>query len=522
VSTDSAQSTPRLLLLVLLAGLLPGQVTYGQRRAAPEVAAPPDVERVALRIRPDLPARRLRLTATLDIANPARDTAFTFLLADWYDTVRVRSRAGPATATRRDGVVEVRVVRADPGEQLVFELSGAPGQSGGDDRPVLADSSIYLLWSDRFYPADFDDWAVVATEIEVPRGFRILAPGQRVSADDRGSVRVERYETTRPIRMATVIADARWVETERVIAGWSLRALLHPASQGYAERILSTSADVLEFYASRFGPYAFDGFTFATVEGIYARRAVAGGVIYSPAYLAQEFDATGHDAHETALQWWFYTTAGRGPGAYQWTEGFGDYAELLYDEARGLPVPPIFERYRQGYLRIAGTADEPPITAPRGPQGGNVVHGRLPWLMHLLRFAVGDSAFARGTRLVFDRWRFRSFTLDELVATLAEGAGTSLDCWRREWLDRGGVPELAWQSSVAPGAGGFLVTVTVEQTGALYHLPLEIGIETAQGLRLVRAQLDDRSVEFRFASESEPVRILVDPRRWLLARITAR
>jgi hypothetical protein len=91
--------------------------------------------------------------------------------------------------------------------------------------------------------------------------------------------------------------------------------------------------------------------------------------------------------------------------------------------------------------------------ALRGPQGRNVVHGRLPWTMHLLRYAVGDSAFGAAMPLLFERWRFRSFTLDQFVATLAEGAGQSLDWWRDEWLDRRGVPEIAWHAAIASGRG---------------------------------------------------------------------
>jgi hypothetical protein len=483
--------------------------------------APPDIQRCELLIRPDLASGRLRLTATLSIANPAGDTEFTFFLAAWYDSVQVRSRAGPATLTREGDVVTVRVARSTPREQLVFRVSGVPGRSAGDDRPVLADSSIYLLWSDRFYPVDFDDWAIVSTQLEVPRGFRVLAPGRRVLATDRGALHVERYETSEPIRAASVIADTRWEETERTIAGRRMRTLLYPASRAHAEQIFRTSADVLEFYTSRFGPYAFDEFVFATVEGIFARRAIAGGVIYDARYLADELRTTGHDAHETALLWWFYTIAGRGPGSYQWTEGFGDYAEMLYDEARGLPVPADFESYRRGYLRMAGTPAEPPITAPRGPLAGNFVHGRLPWVMHLLRFAVGDSGFDRGVRLLFDRWRFRSFTLDEFVATLAEGTREPLDWWRREWLERGGVPELVWHADVTPDSGGYRVTVSLRQAGALYHLPLEVGIESARGMKLARVQLDAPSGAFRLWSASEPTRIVIDPRRWLLAKITA-
>jgi hypothetical protein len=457
----------------------------------------------------------------LEIANPSGDTEFTFFLAAWYDSIAVRARAGAAAVTRDGEVVTVRVARSAPLERLVFRLSGKPDKSAGDDRPVLADSSIYLLWSDRFYPVDFDDWAIVTMQLELPRGFRVFAPGRRVLSTDRGALHVETYRTSEPIRAASVIADTRWVETERTIGGRRMRTLLYPSSQAYAEQILRTSADVLDFYASRFGRYAFDEFTFATVDGIFARRAVAGGVIYHARYLADELRTTGHDAHETALLWWFYTIAGRGPGSYQWTEGFGDYAELLYDEARGLSVPTDFESYRRGYLLMAGTPDEPPITAPRGPLAGNFVHGRLPWVMHLLRFAVGDTAFDRGVRLLFDRWRFRSFTLEEFVVTLAEGTEQPLDWWRREWLERGGVPELGWHADITPDSGGYRVSVAVRQAGPLYHLPLEIGIESAQGLTVERVQLDDPTRVFRFWAASKPTRVIVDPHRWLLAKITA-
>jgi hypothetical protein len=513
------QRRPLIGIVLLAAAMAPCRAATAQR---PATSLSPDVLQYELLIRPELGSDRLRLTAILEIANPSGTTEFTFMLAAWYDSIAVQSRSGPAAVARNGDVVTVRVARSDAHELLVFRLSGQPGKSGGDDRRVLADSSIYLLWSDRFYPVDFDDWAVVVTHLELPRGFRVFAPGRRVLAADRGDIHVERYQTSEPIRAANVIADTRWVETERTIGGLRMRTLLHPTAQTYAEQILRTSADVLAFYASRFGQYAFDQFTFATVDGIFARRAVAAGVIYNPRYLADELRTTGHDAHETALLWWFYTVAGRGPGSFQWTEGFGDYAEMLYDEARGLPVPTDFESYRRGYLRMAGTAEEPPITAPRGPLAGNFIHGRLPWMMHLLRFAVGDSAFDRGVRLLFDRWRFRSFTLDEFVATLAEGAGQSLDWWRHDWLERGGVPELSWHAEIVADSGGHRVTVSIRQTGALYDLPLEIGLESADGLRIERVRLSDAANEFRFWSASAPARVVIDPHRWLLAKITAR
>ena len=496
--------------------------TAGAARAAE--AAPrqgPDILRTELVIRPDIAERKLSVEATLEIANPEMKSTFTFLLADWYSSVTVGSRSGPAVVERKEGAIEVKVSRPAHRERLLFQLAGTPGKSSGEARPVIDDDSVFLLWSDRFYPADFDDWTILQTRVELPETFRVLAPGCRTTRIAPDGSRIEVFETSQPIRAATILADTRWIATERFDHGRMMRTLLHPGSRQLAENVLTSSAEVLEFYESRFGPYVFDEFTFATVEGIYARRAVAGGVIYSPEYLDREMRAIGHDAHETALLWWFYTAAGSGPGSYQWTEGFGDYAEILYDDLHGLRPPGIFESFRLGYMTMAGTDEEPPITAAnRGPRWANYVHGRLPWLMHLLRFVVGDTAYDRAQRLLFDRWRFRTFTLEQFVATLAEGTEQSLDWWRKEWLERRGVPELAWKSETARDGTGFRVTVKIRQKGNVYRLPLEISIDTSEGKQLELVRLDGPSGEFRFHCRGEPGRVVIDPRRWILSKIT--
>ena len=57
--------------------------------------------------------------------------------------------------------MRVRGRRARSG--WIFRLSGTPGKSAGESRPVIDDDSLFLLWSDRFYPADFDDWTLLRT-----------------------------------------------------------------------------------------------------------------------------------------------------------------------------------------------------------------------------------------------------------------------------------------------------------------------------------------------------------------------
>ena len=91
---------------------------------------------------------------------------------------------------------------------------------------------------------------------------------------------------------------------------------------------------------------------------MYARRAFTGFVGYEPGYLERTLERDGYDGHETALLWWGYATRGEGPGAFQWTEGFGDYVEILYAEGTGKPVPYNMQRARDAFLAMNPRPDD--------------------------------------------------------------------------------------------------------------------------------------------------------------------
>jgi hypothetical protein len=440
-------------------------------------------------------------------------------LSGWYDTVRVTAGGATLPVDRENGRVRVRLSAPDSVATLRFELNGEPGRSGDEERDVVGSQDLFLLWSDRFYPVEWEDWATVRTTIVLPAGFEAIAPGRRTAVRQVEGGVAHVFETTHPTISFSVFADARWTRTERIVNGVPMQTLLHPQSQQFAERIFATSAEVLAFYRELHGGFPFDGFALITQEGTYARRAYPGFVGYEPGYLDREMGRTGHDAHETALLWWGYTTRGSGPGSWQWTEGLGDYVEILFDEATGRAHPASFERFRAAYLETP-VAEEPPYTALRGNTPQKIVHGKYPWLMHALRYVVGDTAFRAGLRLLFDRYRFRTFTMEEMVATLGEGAGQSLAWWREEWVERPGVPEIVLEWAWRAEGTGYRVTGRLRQTANLYRIPLEIGLVTATGTRVERVTMAGRETEFSFRSDAVPTDMVVDPRRWLLLRVT--
>jgi len=481
--------------------------------------APWDVRYYDLRIAPDFSTSTLRVVATVEIDNPDLEPSHLFGLNDRYTSVVVRADGEPVGVERESGWIAVTLDAPVREFTLTFDLSGNLGRSDGERRDVVADSSLFLLWSDRFYPIVFDDWAVVQTAVTLPPGFEVVAPGRKtvVVPSDAGDIHL--FATSYPTVCFSVIADRRWIRGGGARDGILVQTLLHPESRRFADQIVETSAEVLRFYADTYGEYAFDDFTFVTIDSIYARRAFPGFVGYSPAYLQKEFTTTGHDAHETALLWWFYTLRGNGPGSFQWTEGFGDYAEILYDEAYAKPVPAIFQRFRSEYLAM-DPAEDVPYEALRGNTPQRIVHGKYPWLMHLVRYAVGDDAFRRAMRLLFDRYRFRTFTMPEYVATLEEGAGQSLQWWREGWLERSGVPTISMRYEVAERGDSCATSVALEQSGPARTVPLDIGLETPDGMQVERVVLEETRATRVFLTRARPSRVVLDPHGWLPARKT--
>ena len=501
---------------------------YGASPVCQQLPAPPPKSAAApggdpvpvaydIRLEPDLATGVLREHARVALRNPGLADSVELTLNDWFDSVSVSAAGAHATLERETRGVMVHLAPARRSETLCFELAGKPERSGDEERSVIGRETIFLLWSDVFYPLDYNAWATVRLTIALPAGFKVLGPGHEVGTAPAGNAVVHTFVSDHPLRIFSVMADRRWIETRRTIGGLRLRTLLYPGSQQYADSLLRRSADVLSAYAGLFGPYAFDDFAFATVDSMYARRALAGAVVYEPGFLEREMTRTGFDGHETALLWWFYTTTGRGPGAFQWTEGLGDYAEYLYDEQRGKPLPPNWPRFRAQYLALAAGA-EPAIGELHGSTPQAIVHGKYPWLLHLLRFATGDDAFRRALRDLFVRYRYRAFTLDEMVSSFESSTGRKLTWWKDGWLLRTGVPDVHFTSTVEPDGERWRIVGRLEQATPPFTFPAEIGLFAGARPLLQRVQVDSAAQSFVLTSPVRPDSVVLDPRGWVIMR----
>lgn len=476
-----------------------------------------NIEQYDLSIYPDFETKTLSVVTKITINNPTLEDTFYFGLNNYYEKLTVKSNASTIPVQREDGWIIIALQKPEKHLSIAIETKGVMGKSDNENRDMVTDSSLFLLWSDRFYPIDYNHWAKLKTTITLPDNFYVIAPGKLIKSKKIGEKVEYVFKTTNPTVCFSVFADSRWIVTKRKINGIPMQTLLYPESQKFSEQIFRTSSEILKFYSETYCPYPFDQFSFLNLDGIYARLAFPGFIGYNSSYLEKEFTTTGFDAHETALLWWFYTIRGDGPGSFQWTEGFGDYAEFLYDEKYQKPIPEIFQYFRNKYLSLPSEKDVLYYELT-GSTPQEIIHGKYPWLMHVLRYIVGNEKFQETMKLIFQKFQFRTFTMDEFISVLEDGCKQSLQWWREEWLERKGVPVISLESEISYNENYYEIKCILTQVENLYNFPLEIGIETENGIEIKRVNLTEKQTIFTFQSKEKPINILLDPDNWLLLK----
>jgi hypothetical protein len=378
-----------------------------------------DIARYELEIRPDFDTGALSIAATVLIDNPKRDRVFQFWLSARFTSITVLANGRPAHPRMDDGSIEIDAPPTDRA-RLEFRLHAKELPSTDEQRGAIDRDSLFLLWSDRFYPIDFGDWSTIRTAVLLPPGMLAMAPGRLQSTRATSEGVWHEFEASVPTVAASVFADRRWIRTARRVGGVDMETLLHPEVNRFADALFAASGDVLAYYTELHGFYPAEKFAFVTISGMYARRAFPGFVGYTPAYLEKTMAGDGYDGHETALLWWGYATRGQGRGAFQWTEGFGDYVEIMYAEARGKALPANLRRARDAYLALPPGSDVA-LADLRGNTPQPLIHGRLPWLMAAQRACLGDERFRAAIRRLFDEFRYRTFTLEEFREVMSGG-----------------------------------------------------------------------------------------------------
>jgi aminopeptidase N len=280
----------------------------------------------------------------------------------------------------------------------------------------------------------------------------------------------------------------------------------------------------MAFFESVFGPYPFRADKYGLAETPHLGMEHQTIIAYGNEYRLDRWgEDRGYDElhlHEFAHEWWANLVTARNWNDFWIHEGFASYAQALYAEHVGGRRAYLAEMGEQSHhANLAPIAPrEPRSTAEmyfgdRAGSPGGDIYAKGAWVLHTLRWVMGDEPFFRFLRRMAypdpaleaatDGRACRFATTDELVRIAEETSGLELAWFFEAYVRRSALPELATRVK-----GGRLVLAWEGAEREPFPMPVPVRL----GERTVRVECPAGKGSLDLGRE-EP---LVDPERLVL------
>jgi aminopeptidase N len=354
----------------------------------------------------------------------------------------------------------------------------------------------------------------------VPAGLVVATNGRLRGVDDAGGRRVWRWFVSTPIsayNVALNIAPYRQLDTTVAsVAGDSIPVTLFVLPEDYEKgrRLFPEMLAHLAWYERRLGPYAFRRDKYGVAQtphlGMEHQSIIAYGANFNNGSMTGGrdwgFDALHH--HELAHEWWGNLVTNADWKDMWIHEGFGSYMQVLWmEDTQG---PERAREYLRGMLGGMGNRQAMAprgVTSARGIYQGHDIYNKGAWVLHTLRWVMGDDAFFRALRRMAypEPGAGPRFVSTTDFRTMAEAEhGGPLDWFFNVYAHRAELPRLSQRES-----GDSLTLAWESGLEQAFPMPVEVLVGTEHR----RVEMPEGRATIRIPAGA---RVQVDPRGWLL------
>ena len=145
------------------------------------------------------------------------------------------------------------------------------------------------------------------------------------------------------------------------------------------------------------------------------------------------------------------------------------------------------------------------------------------WVLHMLRWEVGDSSFFNILRTYFDTFKYSNASTNDFKNICEQVSGKNLTKFFDQWVQNEGQIEIEYETEIVKSEYGNLVKINLEQIQEdyeVYNFPLEIKIIYADSSEnSFRYEIVSKDTVLEIPTIAEPDTIELDPNNWLLAQI---
>jgi hypothetical protein len=143
------------------------------------------------------------------------------------------------------------------------------------------------------------------------------------------------------------------------------------------------------------------------------------------------------------------------------------------------------------------------------------------WVLHMLRHVLGDAAFFASFAQYRSSHQYGTAVTEDFRDACEAASGRDLDAFFQQWVYGERYPIYRPDWTWAPAAGGYDVTLTLEQRQAwqLFTMPVEVRIQTTGGPRDFVVPDSLASQTFVLHVDAQPLSLAIDPDNWILRQL---
>ncbi|MDO9390267.1 MAG: M1 family aminopeptidase [bacterium] len=317
-----------------------------------------------------------------------------------------------------------------------------------------------------------------------------------------------------------------WSDTAHTVSGRAipLNYFIWPEDSAQSRTVFATVPGMVRLLDSLFTPYPFSKYGMAAVY-----PAWFGGMEHQTMTTITRSWLLGNVQkgviHELAHMWYGdLVTCGTWPDIWL-NEGFASYLEAIHYESEKDSVPGNY--LNQYFWRaLTGNANLYPVYNPPPSLwfDYSLVYNKGAWVLHGLRWVMGDPAFFPMMRAYTDSFANGSAVTAEFQRIAEQHNGSSLQWFFDQWLCRAGHPIYStaiYYKTQGDSNSAWVKLRQTSTTGELYKMPLALACSTSAGFDSVTVVWDSLTSQDFLVYDDQPIaRIKLDQNSWVLKEWT--
>jgi aminopeptidase N len=367
------------------------------------------------------------------------------------------------------------------------------------------------------------DKASLEFAVTAPAHYQVIANGLKVKEETlaNGQKLTQYKETALLSPKIFVIGVAEFaIDNPATPDDIPIYTYVFPENKEVGFKGYAVAKDILPFYISKFGPYAYKKLANVQSKTRFGGLENASAIFYNENSVGSR-GIEALMAHEMAHQW-FGDAATEKTFANLWlSEGFATYMTNYYLENKyGIDtLKKLLIKDRATVLNYEKRRMTPVVdTTVKGDYMALLnanSYQKGGWVLHMLRRKLGEDTFWKGIRNYYAKYNGSNANTDDLRKIMEQASGQNLQVFFTQWLFTPGHPQLAinWTYD----ADKKTVNLVIEQKqNSLYDVPVELSIAGQKHTVNVK----DKTTTIQFAAVTKPAAIVTDPDINLLATFT--